>query len=146
MMNRRSAPATMVSESLRSPNAIPPRTSSSGLSNGFISPTKPVLKPVPEADWIAQGRKFHATATASSPPSADPSRTIGNDVKSVNGSTWSAGKEKILYGPYDYMFNHPGKDIRKQLIAAFNLWLKVPEESLQVITKVVGMLHTASLL
>ena len=145
-MNRRSAPATMVPESLRSPNAIPPRTSSTGLSNGFTSPTKPVLKPVPEADWIAQGRKLHTTTTPSNPPGADPRRTNGNDVKYTNGSTWSAEKEKILYGPYDYMFNHPGKDIRKQLIAAFNSWLKVPEESLNVITKVIGMLHTASLL
>ncbi|KAK4921227.1 geranylgeranyl diphosphate synthase 1, partial [Elasticomyces elasticus] len=44
------------------------------------------------------------------------------------------------------MYGHPGKDIRSQLIAAFNDWLKVPEESLKIITKVVGMLHTASLL
>lgn len=63
-----------------------------------------------------------------------------------SGNTWSADKEKILFGPYDYMFEHPGKDIRKQLIAAFNAWLKVPHESLAIITSVVGMLHTASLL
>lgn len=44
------------------------------------------------------------------------------------------------------MVNHPGKDIRKQLISAFNAWLRVPEASLKIITKVVGMLHTASLL
>lgn len=49
-------------------------------------------------------------------------------------------------GPYDYMFDHPGKDIRKQLIAAFNAWLQVPGDSLAIITRVVGMLHTASLL
>lgn len=49
-------------------------------------------------------------------------------------------------GPFDYMFQHPGKDIRTQLIKAFNEWLRVPEESLAIITKVVGMLHTASLL
>ena len=49
-------------------------------------------------------------------------------------------------GPYEYLFNAPGKDIRKQLIEAFNAWLKVPPESLAVITNVVGMLHTASLL
>ncbi|KAI9866133.1 MAG: geranylgeranyl pyrophosphate synthetase [Trichoglossum hirsutum] len=63
-----------------------------------------------------------------------------------SGPTWSAEKEKILFGPFDYLFEHPGKDIRSQLITAFNAWLKVPEESLKVITKVVGMLHTASLL
>lgn len=44
------------------------------------------------------------------------------------------------------MDGHPGKDIRAQLIAAFNVWLNVPQESLAIITKVVGMLHTASLL
>ena len=49
-------------------------------------------------------------------------------------------------GPYEYLDSHPGKDIRKQLISAFNEWLEVPAESLEVITKVVGMLHTASLL
>lgn len=54
--------------------------------------------------------------------------------------------DQILFGPFDYLFSHPGKDIRTQLIAGFNAWLKVPEESLAVITKVVGMLHTASLL
>ena len=60
--------------------------------------------------------------------------------------SWSQEKEKILLGPFEYMYNHPGKDIRAQLIAAFNEWLKVPEESLVIITKVIGMLHTASLL
>lgn len=61
-------------------------------------------------------------------------------------ATWSDHKEKILRGPYDYLVQQPGKDIRRQFIEAFNLWLKVPEDSLQVITKVVVMLHTASLL
>ena len=61
-------------------------------------------------------------------------------------SSWSAEKEQILIGPYEYLFAHPGKDIRAQLIAAFNEWLEVPGDSLEVITKVVGMLHTASLL
>jgi geranylgeranyl diphosphate synthase type 3 len=49
-------------------------------------------------------------------------------------------------GPYAYLIAQPGKDIRKQLIEAFNRWLHVPDDTLEVITKVVGMLHTASLL
>ena len=60
--------------------------------------------------------------------------------------TWSDTKEKILLGPYEYLDAQPGKAVRTQLIAAFNEWLEVPAESLEVITKVVGMLHTASLL
>ncbi|KKY18149.1 putative geranylgeranyl pyrophosphate synthetase [Phaeomoniella chlamydospora] len=59
---------------------------------------------------------------------------------------WSADKERIILGPYDYMFSHPGKDIRAQLINAFNAVLHVPADSLAVITKVTGMLHTSSLL
>jgi len=61
-------------------------------------------------------------------------------------STWSAEKENIVLGPFEYLYAHPGKDIRKQFIGAFNEWLEVPPESIEVITKVVGMLHTASLL
>lgn len=49
-------------------------------------------------------------------------------------------------GPYDYLFSHPGKDIRTALITAFNSFLHVPEASLAIITKVIGMLHTSSLL
>jgi len=49
-------------------------------------------------------------------------------------------------GPYEYMHGLPGKDFRAQLVAAFNVWLNVPEESLRIITEVVGMLHTSSLL
>ena len=59
---------------------------------------------------------------------------------------WSPQKEKIILGPYDYLFAHPGKDIRTGLIKAFNAWLHVPPKSLDIITKVVGMLHTSSLL
>lgn len=36
--------------------------------------------------------------------------------------------------------------MRSKLIKAFNTVLNVPEESLQIISQIVGMLHTASLL
>jgi hypothetical protein len=36
--------------------------------------------------------------------------------------------------------------MRTELIAAFNVWIKVPPEELATITKVIKMLHTASLL
>lgn len=61
-------------------------------------------------------------------------------------STWTEAKEKIVLGPYDYLLAYPGKDIRKQLISAFNHWLKVPEDILTTTSNVVAMLHTASLL
>ncbi|KAK5124635.1 hypothetical protein LTR85_001348 [Meristemomyces frigidus] len=61
-------------------------------------------------------------------------------------TTWTPEKENILKGPFDYLEAHPGKDIRAQLITAFNAWLRVPPASLAIITSIIGMLHTASLL
>lgn len=61
-------------------------------------------------------------------------------------SDWTADEEQILLGPFDYLESLPGKNMRSQLIHAFNTWLKVPAESLDVVIKVISMLHTASLL
>ncbi|KAF9913775.1 geranylgeranyl pyrophosphate synthetase [Lobosporangium transversale] len=54
--------------------------------------------------------------------------------------------EAALFEPYTYICSNPGKEIRTQLIEAFNIWIKVPPEELAIITKVVKMLHTSSLL
>jgi geranylgeranyl diphosphate synthase type 3 len=139
-----------MSQRLRSPNAIPPRTSSTGQS--FLEPTaaKPVLKPVSEGDWI--GQKTNSQSNSITNPNIQSDRTPGsskyhkNDMAYQGKSSWSAEKEKILQGPYEYLISQPGKGIRAQLISAFNAWLEVPPDSLAIITKVVGMLHTASLL
>ena len=48
--------------------------------------------------------------------------------------------------PFDYVMSLPGKNIRSQLLSAFNVWLQVDEKSYRVIDKVTGMLHNASLL
>jgi geranylgeranyl diphosphate synthase type 3 len=75
-----------------------------------------------------------------------PPKDFGNELIYAETQPWSDEKEKLLMAPYDYLFGHPGKDVRGQLIAAFNEWLKVPDDKLQIITKVIGMLQTASLL
>lgn len=59
---------------------------------------------------------------------------------------WSDKHEKAITSPYDYMCGLPGKNVRAQIITAFNVWLDVPSNSLGIITEVIGMLHTASLL
>ncbi|KAL8819746.1 MAG: hypothetical protein Q9191_007665 [Dirinaria sp. TL-2023a] len=148
----------MVSESLQSPNAIPPRTSSSNNTNAAItssfltsptptkpqSSTKPILKPLPEGDWIAQRNRMHSGTPSTSTTDSHP--VNGPTLLPLTNHSWTEEKEKILRGPFDYMDAHPGKNIRKQLIDAFNTLLHVPAESLAVITDVIGMLHTASLL
>ncbi|KAI8146461.1 geranylgeranyl pyrophosphate synthase [Fennellomyces sp. T-0311] len=54
--------------------------------------------------------------------------------------------DAILLEPYNYLCDHPGKDIRGKLIEAFDAWLHVPSDKLKVITNIVQMLHTASLM
>jgi geranylgeranyl diphosphate synthase, type III len=53
---------------------------------------------------------------------------------------------QILTDLYRYLHSKPGKDIRAQMIASFNVWLQLPLIALEVITRVVEMLHTSSLL
>ncbi|KAI3631059.1 hypothetical protein MIR68_010549 [Amoeboaphelidium protococcarum] len=58
----------------------------------------------------------------------------------------SETSEKCLLEPFLYLCSHPGKEIRSQLIEAFDHWLRVPAGDLEVIKSVVEMLHNASLL
>lgn len=53
---------------------------------------------------------------------------------------------QILLEPYIYIASIPGKDMRTQILLAFNAWYKVPDSTLAVITDIVNMLHNASLL
>lgn len=53
---------------------------------------------------------------------------------------------QVLVEPYAYLASIPGKEVRSALIASFNTWMQVPEPDLDTVKKVVGMLHTASLL
>ncbi|KAI1850661.1 hypothetical protein JX265_004371 [Neoarthrinium moseri] len=145
----------------QSPNAIPPRTSSTGHAIPH-PPSKSVLRPLPESNWLGGPRHHrHTSSTTSasggkiqpftaimspSGPPPDPSRYATEDLNFIARRTWTDQKEKIIWGPYDYVTSQPGKDFRTQLIAAFNTWLEVPQDSIEVITKVVGMLHNASLL
>ncbi|GLD56155.1 geranylgeranyl pyrophosphate synthase isoform X1 [Lates japonicus] len=43
-----------------------------------------------------------------------------------------AASERILLEPYKYLLQLPGKQVRTKLAQAFNHWLNVPEDKLQV--------------
>ncbi|ETI24027.1 hypothetical protein G647_03396 [Cladophialophora carrionii CBS 160.54] len=146
--------STLAAENPASPNAIPIRYSSAGVTNGLAhQPSKSVLKPLPEDSWISP--KLHSIPM-NAPVLSDHTNALKRrhskkksapeNLISQRVGEWSPQKEKIIMGPYDYLFAHPGKDIRSGLIKAFNAWLHVPPKSLDIITKVVGMLHTSSLL
>ena len=149
-----------------SPNAIPQRTSSTGLNGMYHQPSKSVLKPLPEESWLSPTNRLSANkddltakereslqenADGSMAATSIQNRRHTKKASISNGSRhkavgWSTEKERIIMGPYEYMFSHPGKDIRRQLIEAFDAVLHVPQDSLQIITKITGMLHTSSLL
>ncbi|GKT90594.1 geranylgeranyl pyrophosphate synthase [Colletotrichum tofieldiae] len=136
--------------------------------------SKAPLRTVPETDWLARANhhssshtpshkhsRSHSshrsrrpslanqstsfTLTMQPPPPPDPSRYATSDLNFTR-KAWPEEKDKVITGPFDYLSALPGKDFRAQLIQAFNVWLEVPQESIDVITNVVGMLHTASLL
>ncbi|XXH03847.1 hypothetical protein Hte_010253 [Hypoxylon texense] len=145
--------ASTSSVSLQSPNAIPPRTSSTGYTAPF-PPAKSVLRPVAESDWLGQNHRHRRGSSTTAIPLTgmhatgpqDPARYETEDLNFTSRKTWTEEKEKVLMGPFEYLFAHPGKDFRRLMVNSFNALLEVPQESLDVITEVVGMLHTASLL
>ncbi|KAK5145692.1 geranylgeranyl pyrophosphate synthetase [Rachicladosporium monterosium] len=102
-------------------------------NHASTSPPQPTFNPSSSPPTNNHSPPFHPSSTTAPLPPSTP-------------TTWSQEKESILRAPYTYLEAHPGKDLRTHLITAFNAWLRVPEPSLAIITKVVGMLHTASLL
>lgn len=86
--------------------------------------------------------------TGMQPPNGppNPQRYADDDFDFTAKKSWTGDKEKVVRGPFEYVISHPGKDFRSQLIGAFNAWLEVPADSLEIITKVIGMLHESSLL
>ncbi|KAL7949592.1 geranylgeranyl pyrophosphate synthase [Trichoderma barbatum] len=153
-----------------------PRLESSASASGSAATVEPLIELQSEAEWLCAGSKLgkrpehmskrplqpqppprrsskranhgelnmqHQT-NPSSPP--DVARFAHEDFDFRSRGTWTDDKEHIVRGPFEYVVSHPGKDFRSQIIAAFNAFLDVPPESLAIVTKVVGMLHEASLL
>lgn len=131
-------PSTSISSTLTG-NRPPPRTTdplASKAENSRELASKPPAR-------SPSGVMLHQITPG---PPMDPSRYADEDLNFTPQRSWTDDKEGIVRGPYNYVVSHPGKDIRSQLIAAFDAWLEVPKASLEIITKVVGMLHEASLL
>ncbi|KAJ7705317.1 isoprenoid synthase domain-containing protein [Mycena rosella] len=61
-------------------------------------------------------------------------------------SSWTERDESAVLEPFTYVTSNPGKDVRTQLLAAFNVWINVPEDKLRAVAKVISMLHNASLM
>ncbi|CCM06549.1 uncharacterized protein FIBRA_08823 [Fibroporia radiculosa] len=59
---------------------------------------------------------------------------------------WHKVDEERILEPYAYITPQVGKEIRTQMINAFNIWLDVSEDKLKTISRIVGTLHNASLL
>ena len=88
----------------------------------------------------------HTTPARASTSGLATLEEVNNVPSYLSGQTWSLENENVLLGPYQHLSNQPGKGIREQLMTAFNAWLNVSKENLAIISKVVELLHTASLL
>ena len=102
-----------------------------------------------------------ASETSASGMGADPAQDhdscgqsdkSSSTIASCGGSSlrqrgpWTEEHEQILLGPFDYLESLPGKNMRSKFLQAFNVWLQAPPDHLEVVEKVISMLHTASLL
>ena len=92
---------------------------------------------------LSDTRELHINGEASCSPDLS---FYSNIAQHITKSAFTPSNDKILLEPYTYLRSKPGKDIRSQMIDAFNQWLQVPPAQLQIITRVVEMLHNASLL
>ena len=54
--------------------------------------------------------------------------------------------DTTLLEAFEYISQVPGKDVRGQLIDAFQVWFRIPEDRVSTIEKLIGELHNASLL
>ena len=54
--------------------------------------------------------------------------------------------DDLLLEPFRYLQQAPGKNVRGQLIDAFQIWLDIPTDAVEVTKRVVEFLHNASLL
>ncbi|CAL8081719.1 unnamed protein product [Calicophoron daubneyi] len=54
--------------------------------------------------------------------------------------------DEIILEPYNYLAGNVGKELRRDLIEAFNHWLLVPTERIRTVSTVVHLLHNASLI
>ena len=55
-------------------------------------------------------------------------------------------QDKLLLQPMLYLLQIPGKNVRKKLLSAFNVWTRVEDDKVRQIGELVQMLHNASLL
>lgn len=53
--------------------------------------------------------------------------------------------QKLLQ-PFNYILQVPGKQIRAKLAHAFNYWLNIPTDKLNIVGDIIQMLHNSSLL
>ena len=127
--------------SASSPMTQPLSTSTNGANGVRSDILRKHSKKSSAPENILRSPSKKQAATSDGTPRRNRSHKMRSEIQA-----WTDEKEKIILGPYDYLFGHPGKDIRSALIDAFDAFLKVPPPSLSIIRKIVGMLHTSSLL
>ncbi|CAM0139707.1 unnamed protein product [Umbelopsis sp. WA50703] len=98
-------------------------------------------------DTVLKQRDF-SRSDLNKPKKVDYDHVWSASIHSIASDTVEKNhhNDPILLAPYNYLTSHPGKSIRSKMIQAFDHYLQVPQPYLTAITRVVEMLHNASLL
>ncbi|KAM5477765.1 geranylgeranyl pyrophosphate synthetase [Microsporum canis] len=98
------------------------------------------------ADSVSSTSSWSTSAIPQTPKTLVPDDKCGDSIDSKLSMEWSPTNERVIREPYDYIAALPGKEIRRKLLDAFNVWLKVDEESCEIIARTITMAHNASLM
>ncbi|KAJ5489264.1 Phyllocladan-16-alpha-ol synthase [Penicillium diatomitis] len=114
----------------------------SELDSGYVTSAEAqeAIEKAPACDTQGGDSSHHDNLSSSSPAETQGRASLRQRTP------WTEEHEQILLGPFDYLESLPGKNMRSQFLQAFNLWLQAPPEHLQIVERVISMLHTASLL
>ncbi|KAI4275931.1 MAG: hypothetical protein LQ337_002846 [Flavoplaca oasis] len=125
-------------------------TNSSGGSRSTQSASASAISPTSQHDCAIPGSSGHAgnSSYISSWPEDNllPTSVQPPIRRTGRISAWTEEMERDIIQPYEYLASQPGKDIRKQLLAACNVWLQIDETALSTIGRCISKLHNASLL
>ncbi|KAF8542403.1 geranylgeranyl pyrophosphate synthase [Trichophaea hybrida] len=73
-------------------------------------------------------------------------RVVQQQLSQISGYLWTKEEDNVITAPYGHLTHSPGKDIRRVILSAFNVWFGVSSERFEIINTVVAILHNASLL
>ena len=121
-----------------------------GLPTNAASPTNSTSSGTPSPTHFGRDRLTLSVDDLSyAVPESPNRRSVGDKNLPFPSATHEDRRHQVddkSLEPWRYLMSLPGKNVRDQLIDAFQAWFQVEDDSLVLIKQIVGFLHSASLI